>query len=98
MPVLPALPADRGGGDFRKRDVKSWMWEHSRDCHEGQLGARGGIGDYGFKVSGRFRKCLSRQIDEGLRITATELEGAVLLNSKNEFFTPKIVMPVFRQQ
>ena len=29
---LPALPADRGGSDFRKWDVKSWMWEHSRDC------------------------------------------------------------------
>ena len=94
---LPALPDDRVG-DVRKRDVKSWMWEHSRDYHEGQLGDGGGIEDYSFKVSGRFRKCLNRQIDEGLRMTASELEGTVLLNSKNEFFTPKIVMPVFRQQ
>ena len=94
---LPALPDDRVG-DIRKRDVKSWMWEHRRDYHEGQLGDGGGISDYNFKVSGRFRKCLNRQIDEGLRMTASELEGTVLLNSKNEFFTPKIVMPVFRQQ
>ena len=72
------------------------MWEHSRDYHGGQLGDGGGIKDYSFKVSGRFRKCPNRQIDEGM--TASELEGTVLLNSKNEFFTPKIVMPVFRQQ
>ena len=62
------------------------MWEHSRDCHAGQLGARSGIGDYGFKVSGRFRKYLSRQIGEGLRITATELED-ITPEFKNEFFT-----------
>jgi hypothetical protein len=41
-----------------------------------------------------FRFVFDRQID----ITAFESLGGVLLNSKNEFFTPKIVLPVFRQQ
>ena len=95
---LPALPADRGvGGDQRKKDVKSWMSKHCRDSHSRQVGDRGGMGDFIFKVSGVFPKCLNRQIDEGLRITECEAEGE-LLNSKNEFFTPKIVEPVFRQQ
>ena len=96
---LPAIPSDRwGGGEQWKKDSKSWMWEHSRDCHGGQVGDGGGIDDYKFKVSGAFKKCLNRQVDEGLRMTASESLGVTLLNSKNEFYTPKIVMPVFRQQ
>ena len=77
---LPALPADRGGeGEHRRKDVKSWMWEHCRDSHSGQVGDSGGMGDFIFKVSGVFPKCLNRQIDERLRITDCESEG-VLLN------------------
>ena len=100
---LPPLEENSGGGrgqgfSNRKKCVKSWMWEHSRDCHGGQVGERGGIADYKFKVTGVFRKCLDRQIDEGLRISKCEAQGGVLLNSKIEFFTPKIVLPVFRQQ
>ena len=53
--------------------------------------------DYKFEVTGVFKKCLDRQVDEGLRITRCEAEGGTILNSKNEFFTPKIVSTVFRQ-
>ena len=95
---LPAIPSDRwGGGEQWKKDSKSWMWEHSRDCHGGQVGDGGGIDDYKFKVSGAFQKCLNIQVDEGLKMTASESLGVTLLNSKNEFYTPKIVMSVFRQ-
>ena len=59
------------------------------------VGDRGGMGDFVFKVSGVFPKCLSRTIDEGWRITACE---SSLLNSKNECFNPKLVEPLFRQQ
>ena len=52
--------------------------------------------DYKFSVTGTFRKPLLRQIDEGLRLDQCEAEGGIL-NSKNEYFTPKIVMPAFRQ-
>ena len=78
--------------------MKSWMWEHCREHHEGYVGGDGGMSDYVFKVTGQYRKCLDRQIDEGLRITECESKGGGLLNSKNEYFTPKIVLPVFRQQ
>ena len=74
------------------------MWEHCRDYHDGVLGQRGGKGDYKFSVTGVFRKCLDRQVDEGLRILQCENQGGVVLNSKNEWFTPKVVETVFRQQ
>ena len=97
---LPALPTNDGvaGCGKRKRDVKSWMWEHIRDCHGGVPGEDGGMNDYKFKVTGVFKKCLDRQVDEGLRITECETEGGDILNSRNEWFTPKIVEAIFRQQ
>ena len=95
---LPPLPPTDGEAQGRKKNVKSFMWEHSRDCHGGLLGQRGGIGDYQFSVTGVFRKCLDRQVDEGLRILQCENEGGVVLNSKNEWFTPKVIETVFRQQ
>ena len=101
---LPALSQEDGdswvwsGGGHRvkqrKQDVQSWMWEHCRDVHGGQVGEEGGMRDYKFSVTGTFRKPLLRQIDEGLRLDQCEGE---ILNSKNEYFTPKIVVPEFRQ-
>ena len=40
-----------------KCDVKSWIWEHMRDCHGGGLDEHGGMGDFKLKVTGTFRKC-----------------------------------------
>ena len=73
------------------------MWEHTRDVHGGQIGDNGGVSDYRFKVSSKFKRCLQRQIDEGLRMKRKEEEGCILLNGKNEFFTPKLVEIAFRQ-
>lgn len=95
---LPPLPPTDGEAQGRKKNVKSFMWEHCRDYHDGVLGQRGGKGDYKFSVTGVFRKCLDRQVDEGLRILQCENQGGVVLNSKNEWFTPKVVETVFRQQ
>ena len=78
--------------------MKSWMWEHSRDYHGGVIGVDGGMGDFKFSVTGVFKKCLDRQFDEGFRIIQCEAENGLVLNSKNEWFTPKIVETVFRQQ
>ena len=97
LPALPPMNGGGTGGGKRQKDVKSWMWEHCRDCHDGDLGEDGGMRDYKFEVTGVFKKCLDRQVDEGLRITRCEAEGGTILNSKNEFFTPKIVSTVFRQ-
>ena len=93
---LQALPNPTLGGSVMKpgRDVKSWMWEHARDMHGGVVG---GMGDFNMKVTGKFRKCLERQVSEGIQITMCENEGGTLLNSKNEYFTPKNVETVFKQ-
>ena len=95
---LPALPTtELCTGQHRKQIVKSWMWEHTRDVHGGVVGAQGGVLDYKFTVAGTFRRCLQRQVDEGLRMTKREKEGCVLLNSKNEWFTPRLIVPTFVQ-
>ena len=97
---VPPQPQPQQGdqGQGRRKNVKSWMWEHSRDYHGGLLGQDGGKEDYEFCVSGVFKKCLDMQVDEGFRILECESETGVALNSKNEWFTPRIVETVFRQQ
>ena len=95
---LPPLPTTDMEAQGRKKNVKSFMWEHCRGYHDVVLGQPGGLGDYKFSVTGVFRKCLDRQVDEGLRILQCENQGGVVLNSKNEWFTPKVVETVFRQQ
>ena len=93
---LPPLPSSDTTPD-RKQIVKSWMWEHTRDVHGGQVGAREGIGDYKFRVKQRFRKCLERQVNEDIRMQHYKKDGCMLLNSKNEWYMPKSVEPIFRQ-
>ena len=73
------------------------MWEHSGDWHGGVVGPNGGMEDYDFSVASVFKKCLDRQVEEGLRILECEGGGGVVLNSKNEWFTPKVIETVFRQ-
>ena len=82
----------------RPRAPKSWMWEHTRDEHQGIVGPDGGRDDFKVTVDGRFQKCLYRQVDEDVRMKIFEASGGVLLNSKNEYYMPKSVQPVFRQQ
>ena len=93
---LPALP-QANGGEMQGR-VKSFMWEHTRDFHEGQLGDEGGMGDYKARVVKKFSKCLPRQVNEDIRMQEFENKGGILLNSKQEYYTPKSVQTVFRQQ
>ena len=96
---LPAIPNQRqdDNNNAGKRDVKSCMWEHTRDVHGGVVGDSDGKCDFIMKVTGRFRKCLERQVTEGVLIEMCENGGGKLLNSKNEYFTPKNVETVFKQ-
>ena len=96
---VPPQP-QQDGLDFERRPqaAKSWMWEHTRDVHEGMVGTNGGVGDYKVKVVGKFLKCLYRQVDEDVRMQELEAGGGVLLNSKYEYYMPKSVQPLFRQQ
>ena len=63
-------PTPRPGNkyDLPEKDMKSWMWEHTRDMHAGQIEDQGGMLDYTFQVSGSFQRCLQCQIDEGMRM------------------------------
>ena len=76
---------------LKQHDLKCWMCQNTRDVHGGLMGAEGGMSD--FKVSRTFQKCVPRQIFEGFRIKRREDEGCVLLNSRNEWFTLKLVEP-----
>ena len=62
------------------------------------MGPDEGSRDYIVKVAGRFRKCLYRQVDEDVRMQNFEANGGALLNSKYEYYMPKSIQPVFRQQ
>ena len=94
---LPPLPTPIcGTAPRKKQDVKSWMWEHTRDVHGGQVGTI--ESDYKFRVTKNYRKCLDRQVSEDILMKTSERDGYVLLNSKNEYYTPKTVETIFRQQ
>ena len=43
-----------------QKDVKLWMWEHTRNVQGGVMGDLDGKTDYKMKVTDRFRKCLER--------------------------------------
>ena len=77
--------------------VKSWMWEHTRDHHGGVVGLDTGTTDYRMRVTKKFEKCLYRQVFEDIRMQHCVSEGGSLLNSKNEYYTPKSVQAVFKQ-
>ena len=80
-----------------KCNVKSWMWEHSRDHHGGVVGEKDGLNDYRMSVTKKFGKCINRQIYEDIRMQHCVKRGGTLLNSKNEYYTPKSVQVVFKQ-
>ena len=96
---LPAQPqlVYQGVPGNREKPPKSWMWEHVREHHSGEVGDDEGKGDFEIKVAGVFKKCLQRQVDEDCRMQEFEGGGGVLLNSKNEYYTPKSIQTVFRQ-
>ena len=58
---------------------KGSLWPHCRDYHGGS------VPEFSYEVVSSFRDVLLRQIDEATRIRS---EGAVLMNSKDEFVRP----------
>ena len=75
--------------------LSSFMADHSLEVHEGKEV------DFDFHVTGRFTKCLYRQVDEADRIQVAEEKGEVvvgkarwkvgspLLNRKHEYYAPR---------
>ena len=88
----------------------SWMWNHVGERHGGR-GSSNPEKDIQFRLMGKFRDCLSRQLDEAVRLEMIEKHGRVLgdrgerrggkvveiLNSRGEYFQPKIVQHTFHQ-
>ena len=66
---------------LKKRDKKSTLWTHARDCHGGI------VPKYNFEITGTFlKRPLHRQLMEAIHIDSEEVD--VRLNSKNEWHTP----------
>ena len=87
---LPAQPQHvAAASDTQPRAPKSWMWKHTQEKHQGNVGPQGGEEDYNFKVEGAFQKCLYRQVDEDVRMKVYEEKGGEPLNSKYEYYMPK---------
>jgi hypothetical protein len=53
----PSCSAPVNYADRFSKPLESWMWEHTRDVHEGQIGDNGGVIDYKFTVSSTFKGC-----------------------------------------
>ena len=62
------------GGKFQGR-VKSFMWKHTRDYHDGHVGVLGAMGDFKASVVKKFSKCLPRQVNEDIRMQEFESKG-----------------------
>jgi hypothetical protein len=90
---------------YRKKAEKSWMWQHTKEEHKGEM--RGdGKGDYRFQVTGTFKEPTIRIADEcvrlareerGLRETMGGKGKLFILNGKDEFYNSKFVNIAFTQ-
>ena len=69
--------------DLRLGDRKNGLVRHMIEEHEGEAS------DFKMTVLSKHRGCLSRQVEEAVRIR--ESENEVLLNSKSEFMQPHLI-------
>ena len=87
----------------RRKPASSWMWDHTESQHGGVI-SNNIREDYTFILQGVFQDCLSRRLDEAVRISMVESRGKVIgdrsegtggtalnLNRKEEYYSPKIV-------
>ena len=90
-------------GDKREK-ISSWMWDHTRDAHSGNI-SDNPRDDCKFRLVGMFKDCLSRQLEEAVRIDSVEQSGrrvgdrsgrkVMSLNRKEEHYQPRLVKPNF---
>ena len=102
-PQMRRIPEDEEeapGGTF--------MWSHTRDHHDGDIGPENGSTDYKVEVERVFRDTMTRQIDEAVRMRSrgwgeqaqrrnAGTAKCVLMNGKEAFYKPKIVQTIFKQ-
>ena len=95
---------DEGEGEEGReegRSLTSWMADHAKKDHKGEMDEDDIRKDYEFAITGNFLKPLHRQVDEHLRMEKAETTGKVkigravwkvdkvLLNNKEESWSPK---------
>ena len=85
-----------GHGHQQRPRIKSCIREHTQGVHGGAVCPDSGREEYKVKVPERLSKCLQRQVDEDIRMQEFEANGAILLNTTHEYYTPKGKQAVFR--
>ena len=95
---------------YRAKD--NFMWDHTRDMHDGILGPENGQGDYQMEFESRQKTSFARQIRESVLIKRNEegkdrefMQGGTekvelkldLMNGRGEWFAPKCVEVLFHQ-
>ena len=75
--------------DLEKKRKKSVLFKHVSKEHEEEEDTV----NFSMKITGHFSKCITRQLDEGIRIR--DKNPKYLLNSKSEFYAPSIKRKVF---
>ena len=88
----------------RRQEASSLMWDHTVETHNGEI-SDNPREDFQFRVVGVFRDCLSRQLEEAVRLESIENGGlrlgdklrrkVVSLNRKEEHYQPRLVRPNF---
>ena len=75
--------------EFERKSKNSVMYKHVMHSHKDEQSDV----QFDMKIVGKFNNCLSRQIDESIRIR--NQDPATLLNSKSEFYGPVIKRKVY---
>ena len=81
-----------------KKD-NSFQWKHTLERHGGVIGENKGAKDYKMKPLNKFKKSLTRVIEEAVRIQQLESDPNLEnLNSRLEYFAPKYGRPSFTKE
>ena len=90
---------------YNAKKSESWMWSHTKECHNSEIGPDKGRRDFTFEPIKSFPDAFTRIIDESVRLSREEREVAntggngkyVCMNRKGEYFVTKEVRQEFHQ-
>ena len=80
--------------NYIKKKETSFMWRHVKEKHRGVIVSA--TKDFKFNVIESHRDSLNRVLGEAVHIQAMTADPKMLsMNSRNEYFTPQMVRPIF---
>ena len=80
--------------NYIKEKETSFMWRHVKEKHRGVIVSE--TKDFKFSVIESHRDSLNRVLGEAVHIQVMTADPKMLsLNSRNEYFTPQMVRPIF---